>query len=288
MLLHSVLLSLAITLLIPARVVWAQAQERTIYASVVDRAGTPVTDLRASEFIVREDDTAREVLRVSTATEPMQIAVLIDTSQAIERHVLDLRKALVGFFKEVSGENDVALIGTGERPTVLVEYTRDLGRLEKAMGTVFARPGSGTYAMEAIIEASGALQRRKSARPHIVVITAAGPEFSEQHHDHVLESLRESGATLHTFVLTKPGVVRTERSDQEFDLAVADGTRLSGGRRDDLLTSMAFAERLHALANELKNQYQVTYARPQKLIPPKSIEVSSKRDGITVRARRWP
>ena len=58
-----VLLILAV--LLPASPVLAQATERTVYASVVDKNDAPVTGLAASEFIVREDDTAREVLRVS-------------------------------------------------------------------------------------------------------------------------------------------------------------------------------------------------------------------------------
>ena len=267
---------------------WAQATERTIYASVVDKADAPVTGLAASEFIVREDDASREVLRASTATEPLQIALLIDTSAAIDPHILDLRTGLRAFFKQMAGKNEIALIGVGERPTVLVDYTRDLARLEKGLGLVFARPGSGTYLLDAIIEAGNALQKRKATRPTIVVVMARGPEFSERHHDNVLEQLRESGASLHSLVLTKPGAVRMDRSDQELEMSLAEGTKMTGGRRDDLLTSMAISERLQLLGNELNSQYQITYARPPKLIPPKSLEVSTKRPGVTVRARRWP
>ena len=74
------LLMLTIAILLPAQPVWAQATERTVYASVVDKNDAPVTGLSVGDFIVREDDAAREVLRVSAATEPMQIAVLVDTS----------------------------------------------------------------------------------------------------------------------------------------------------------------------------------------------------------------
>ena len=142
--------SLALTLatLLPAQPVWAQATERTVYASVVDKNDAPVTGLSAADFIVREDDAAREVLRVSAATEPMQIAVLVDTSEAIEEHLLDVRNALRGFFKQMAGKHEIALIGTGERPTVLCDYTRDFARLDKAIGSVFARSGSGTYILE--------------------------------------------------------------------------------------------------------------------------------------------
>jgi VWFA-related protein len=282
------ILMIAIAAPFSTRSAWAQAQERTIYAGVVDKSDAPVTGLAAKEFTVREDDVAREVLRVSTATEPLQIALLVDTSAAIDPNLLDLRTGLLAFIKQMAGKNDIALIGLGERPTVLVDYTRDVARLEKGLGLVFARPGSGTYILEAIIEASNGLQRRKAARPTIVLVASRGPEFSEQHHDHVLDQLRESGASLHSLLLTKPGAMRTDRPAQELEMTLADGTKMTGGRRDDLLTSMAISDRLISLGTELNSQYQITYARPPKLIPPKTLEVAVKRPDVTVRSRRWP
>ena len=276
--------------LLPASPVWAQATERTVYACVVDKDknDAPVTGLGVGEFVVREDDQAREVLRVSGATEPMQIAVLVDTSQAMEEHMLDVRTALRAFFKQMGGKHEIALIGLGERPTILSDYTRDAARLEKAIGSVFSRSGSGTYILDAIVEASNGLQRRKATRPHIIVYGAKGPEFSERYHQSVIDALRESGATLHTLMLNKPGAAMGSREEQELAKAVADGTKLTGGRRDDLLTPMALTDRLQSLGTELEQQYQIVYARPARLVPPKSLEVTAKRPSITVRARRMP
>ncbi|HEY0285251.1 MAG TPA: VWA domain-containing protein [Vicinamibacterales bacterium] len=281
-------LLLILAVLVPASPVLAQATERTVYASVVDKNDAPVKGLAANEFIVREDDTAREVLRVSAATAPMQIAVLVDTSQAMEEHLLDVRNALRAFFKQMGGKHEIALIGLGERPTVLSDYTRDQARLEKAIGSVFSRSGSGTYILDGIVETANGFQKRKAERAHIIVYAATGPEFSERAHQSVIDALRESGATLHTLMLNRPGAAVRDREEQELTQSVADGTRLTGGRRDDLLTPMALDDRLHSLAIELENQYQVVYARPSRLVPPKSLEVTVKRPSVTVRARRLP
>jgi VWFA-related protein len=283
-----VLLLLTLAMLLPASPVLAQATERTVFASVVDKNDTPVTGLAAGEFVVREDDMAREVLRVSKATEPMHIAVLVDTSQAMEEHMLDVRTALRSFFKQAAGKHEIALIGLGERPTVLSDYTRDAARLEKAVGSVFSRTGSGTYILDAIVETADGFRRRKATRPHIIVYAATGPEFSERSHQSVVDALRESGATLHTLMLNRPGAAIGSREEQELAQAVADGTKTTGGRREDLLTPMALSDRLQSLANELENQYQIVYARPSRLVPPKSLEVTVKRPSVTVRARRLP
>ena len=280
---------LTFALVLAPALVGAQTEERTVYASVVDKNDAPVPGLNAGAFIVRENDLAREVLRASTATDPLQIALLIDTSQALDPHLLDVRTALQAFFKQMAGkQHEISLVGIGERPTVLVDFTRDLARLQKGLGSIFARQGSGTYILDAIVETSDALRKRKATRPHIVVFAARGPEFSERYHQTVIDALRESGSTLHSLMLNRPGIGINSREEQELQQTAADGTKESGGRREDLLTSMALNDRLQLLGTELQNQYQITYARTKTLIPPKSIDVSSKRPDVTVRARQWP
>ena len=73
------LLALAIVLA-AAATLEAQADERVIYTSVVDKDGAPVLDLGIKDFIVREDGQAREILSVARDNDPLQIALLVDNS----------------------------------------------------------------------------------------------------------------------------------------------------------------------------------------------------------------
>ena len=75
----------------------SQAIERSMYVSVVDQTGAPVPDLGPSDFIVREDNASREVLRVGPATDPMQVAILVDNSTAAGPEVSNIRRALPAF-----------------------------------------------------------------------------------------------------------------------------------------------------------------------------------------------
>src|SRR4051812_12329550 len=75
----------------------SQASERSMFVSVVDQAGVPVPNLGPSDFVVREDELSREVLRAAPATDPMQIAVLVDNSSAAGQYVSDIRRALPPF-----------------------------------------------------------------------------------------------------------------------------------------------------------------------------------------------
>jgi Ca-activated chloride channel family protein len=276
----------------PLRAQSPESEERSVYVSAVDKAGKPVTTLSPSDFVVREGGMTREVLRVQPASEPAQIALLVDTSATIEPNVGDMRRALERFFKEVGGRHEVALIAYGERPTVLVDYTRDVKRLQSGLGMIFPRANSGTELLDAIVEAARGLQLRKAERPVIVVFNARGQEFGERSHQSVIDALRPIPVALHALVLARRGtpspLSADERQMQELEQSIAEGTRLTGGRREELLTTMALGDQLHALLEEIDNQYKLTYARPKTLIPPETLEVTSKRPEITIRARRVP
>ena len=264
----------------------AQADEWTVYAGVVDRSGAPIKGLSTPDFVVRENGAAREILRVSPATDSLRIAVLIDNSQEIRNDLIDLRQSLRGFVNELDRRHEVSLTGFGGPPTVLVDYTRDLARLETGITRLLARPGTGSYLLSAIIDTSRAMRKRRDLRRVMVILTTQGPEFSEISYQTVLQYVRESGAPMHSYVLRREGMSPTDAAAQEVELTLAVGTQMTGGRREELLSAMAMTPRLQSLATELNHQYQIVYARPKTLLPPKTIEVGVRRPDVVVRAPR--
>ena len=74
-----------------------------MFVSVLTKADEPVLTLGPADFIVREDGRIREVLRARRATDPIDIALLIDTSQALGRQVADTRKAVEAFIDAMAG-----------------------------------------------------------------------------------------------------------------------------------------------------------------------------------------
>jgi VWFA-related protein len=264
----------------------AQADEWTVFTSVVDRTGTPVQGLTAADFVVRENGVAREVLRAAPATDSLRVAVLVDTSQEMRYDVIDMRQSVRRFINDVDRRHEVALIGFGGPPTVLVDYTRDLKRLEAGVTQLIAKPGTGSYLLSAIIDTSRGLRKRRDLRRVIVIITAQGPEFSEIGYQTVLDYVLESGAPMHSYVLMRQGVSPTDAAAQEVELTLARGTNLTGGRREDLLSAMAMTPRLQSLALELNHQYQVVYARPKMLVPPTTLQVGVRKPDVVVRAPR--
>jgi VWA domain-containing protein len=266
----------------------AQTPQRSMYVSVVNDTGAPVPDLGPSDFIVREDNVAREVLRVAPATDPMQIAVLVDTSQTARNDITHMRQGLPAFVtaltnpNESGKKNEVAIIAFGERPTIFTDYTTDLAALNKGINRIWSTAGSGAYFLDAVLEVTQGFKKREAQRPVIVAIVAEGAELSYKRYDQVLEPLRNSGAPLYVLMLGSP---TSDLSDEGRSRSIFtdQGPATTGGQRDQLLTAMALPDRLKQLANQLTHQYRVTYARPESLIPPEKITVAAARAGLTAR-----
>lgn len=278
---------LALGLSLAAPSVRAQGDTRTheVYVSVLDRQGTPVRGLEAADFTVREDGTPREVLSAKPADAPLQVALLIDDSEASRSATIDLREGLAAFLERLHGKGQVALITTGERPTVQSTYSDDTEALKKSVNRIFPRQGSGAYLLDAIYDASRALARRQVERPAIVAITFEGVEYSNRYYQPVLEELQKSGATLHVLQVGTPSSSLSDEMRNR-NIVIADGTERTGGRRDQVLSVNGLPDRLKQVADELTGQYVVTYARPEKLIPPERLEVGTTRQDLTVRAPR--
>ena len=235
-------LCLALFALMAPAALRAQALQRSIYASALDQSGAPVPNLGPTDFVVREDKVAREILAVAPATDPMQIAVLVDNSQAGEQFIRDYREALPAFINAIAADesgarHQIAIITLAERPTINTDYTFDFQQAIKGAGRIFGMPGSGSYLLDGIIETSQGITKKSLTRPVIVAITTEGPELSDRQYMTVLEPLRDSGASLNVVTVGNPRNNNYDRS-----VVIDMGTRDTGGRNDVIMTGSALTE----------------------------------------------
>jgi VWFA-related protein len=269
-----------------ARPVAAQPAERLLFVSVLDQAGAPVKGLGPDAFVVREDGRQVEVLRVSPATQPVDLAILVDNSQAATPYIQDMRDALEAFINRMARNgHHVATIGLADRPTILTDYTNNPALAAKGVNRLFAQPGAGTTLLDAIVETSRGLQKRENERRVMLVVTSEGTDFSVPNHPRALDAIKASGAMFNALVITRPGGADlTTDEGRSRGIVLDEGPRNSGGRTTQLLSSMALKGELDRVATELENQYQLVYARSASLIPADKIEVSVKQPGLTVRS----
>jgi VWFA-related protein len=263
-------------------------RERTVYASAVDGSGQPVAGLTVNDFVIREDGIRREVLRVSRAVEPLDVALLVDNSASSSELMLPLRDALKRFVAALVAPGDVppanvAIVGLAARPTILAEYTTDQKRLDETISRLYTDTSSGMTLLDALVEVSRGLEKRDASRAVLVPVITDGIEFTNRYYRDVVEAMTRAGASLHavtvgTFSVSDDDAIRNRA------YVLDEGVRATGGQRIMLLSSTAVTTALEKLARELTSQYKVVYGRPESLIPPEKLEVTAGRAGITIHA----
>ena len=263
---------------------------RTVYVTVTDRDGLAVEDMSAADFEVKEGGKLVQIVEAAAATEPLQIALIVD-----DNGTGFFRSPLARFVQRMDGLGVMSLRQVTGQSMKLVDYTANVDTLLQAIATLNARPGSpdGGQLLEGISEAAVELRRREATRPLIIALTVGGEEHSTANSDHVLAQLRQSGATLHVFSVansamratvteTKPSALLQE--NMHLGRVLGDGPKQSGGRHELIVASSGFLVGLQNLASELTRQYRITYSLPAGVKRSDKLSVSSKRRGIQVRA----
>ena len=266
-----------------------QSPTRTVYVSATDRNGASVPDLTAFDFAVKEGGKTREVVQAGPAMRPMKIAILVD-----DNGTGIFRYGAGRFMQRLHGRAEFALSTVAGQFLKIVDYTADGQVLGDALAQLVARPGTadGGQLLEGIYETAKDLERRKTDRGVIVVLTVGGEEHSPLPAHHVLDQLRKSGAALHV-VSVSSSALRSMAAVQRpsallgenlnLSEVLGDGPKQSGGRRDEIVATAGLVSGLQQLAETLLTQYAVQYSRPEGSKADK-LNVSVKKKGITVRA----
>ena len=297
----------------------AQSIERQIVVSAVDSDGIPIADLAPSDIIITEDGTRREILSVRRDTDPKQIALLVDTSQAAEPAIQDFKKAAGAFVESMGGGHEISIISFGGTPRILTEATTALAQLRDGVGKIFSYSNTASYLLDAVSEIVRGFQRRSAPRPVIVVVATLGVDYSNVDDRGTLDRLRDAGVAMHAIVLAQSpvGGIRpregfTQRTGRgvgqsssqtdgtlppsptanhdsyqgdplELDRFLLQGPTQTGGRRRNLHTLTSAEPAVNDLTAQLQNQYLVVYSRPGMLIPPEKIQVAAAREGLDAR-----
>jgi hypothetical protein len=229
------------------------ARERTLFVSAVDQKGEPVEGLGPDAFRVREGGRSREILRVSPATEPMDVAIFVDNSQAAAATVPFFRDAIPAFVAALTGDVRIALIGLAERPTVIVPYTSDKALVTTATGKIFSIAGSGMTLLDALYETSRGIRSRQTPRAAFVPVFTDNVEFTNRYSRDIVRELTRDGVALHVVGIGR-FAYQDEHPIRERAFLIDDGPKATGGGRITLLTPQPLTMTLERLARELSHQ----------------------------------
>jgi len=286
-----------VLLLVPAVTVRTQGGvDKSLFLSVLDEKGKPVKDMVADDILIREDNVDRQVVAVKPASQPISVAVLVDTAQGArvtdaygtpEEYVRDMRVAVGSFAKELLGQSPNAVVSLtefGQAAITIVAFTANPADYDKGVNKLVARPGVGSVLLEALAQANDDLSRQPSTRRAIVSINLEpSDEQSREDPTKIKEAFRKSGAQLWAVSVQRGKLQASKR-----DLVLNDFAKLTGGQRDFIVGISAAEGILKGYADALTYQYEVVYKRPESNKEAKVIQVGTPRQGVKLHASGFP
>jgi hypothetical protein len=263
------------------------ALDKSLFLSVLDESGTPVKDLALGDILIREDNTDREVTAVKPASQPISVAVLVDTAQGtrvadaygtVEQYTTDIRTSASTFAKTLlskSPDAAVSLMEFGQAAIPIVPFTKKIEDFEKGVAKIFPKANVPSVLKEAIVEANKDLASRPSPRRAIVTLNfEPSDEQSREETKTIVNSFRESGAQLWSVSVQRGALKNTKR-----DVSLEQFAKNTGGKRDYLVGISAVPQLFQKYAEALTYQYEVVFKRPEGKKPPEQIQVGLARQG---------
>jgi VWFA-related protein len=278
-----------------------EASERAVLVTVLDDAGAPIKDLKTSEFLVREDGKDREIVDARAATEPLFVAMLIDTAQppaGVQAPTREMRSGLLSFVNAIQGGNaeaQLALMEYAGAAVMSVNFTTKTADLEKSIQRLFPSQRSSSVLLEALIDASRALAKKPSPRRAIVSINFMSPEASGVEPKRVADEVLKSGAALWAISIHGTETASAFQTGNQAannqmapsrEIVLANVPAMTGGLRLTAVSATALESLLKRVADGLLAQYVVTYKRPAADAPPKLIQATATR-GAKILQAQW-
>jgi hypothetical protein len=223
-----------------------------LFVSVVNAAGVPVTDLAASDFSVTENGVARTVTRATLASDPMRIALVVDSGDAVAQPIGEFRDGLTAFVDGLPEGTEMGFISTGRQARIRLQPTADRQK-QREITSGFFGDGAGTAILDGMLEA----QRRFFAKVEnrwlvIVVVTTDGAgagNLRDDTYNRFIAEMSQSGIVIHAVVLsTRGGGIPT--------VFALNATSATGGRYEAIAASTALPSKLRELAAQLSAQFQ--------------------------------
>jgi hypothetical protein len=281
---------------------------RSVYVSVTGNEGKPVPRLTPEDFRLRENNRNCVVTAVEPASERMRIVLMVEELLTPTDGV---RQGILEFLQATVRRAEIAFVvvdGTGGNREI-VPYTTDLNTLIEGIRTLpTPLRGEAGLVPEGIFEMATTFTREPPERPVIVVIAMAlkaPDQRSQQQPQAVLDRLRDGNAQMHVVSVQaprSPGVTNDTRysandplgrvGDPSFPVpepndreeVLTRGARQSGGGLWPINVLAGVPSAMRSIANDLSNQYKLTYELPAGVRPSDRLDVSINRRGVTLRA----
>ena len=237
-------------------------EEKAAVVTVLSESGTPIQDLTAADFVVKEGGRKLDVVEAQLVKAPLSVLLLLDASQHTRglSPTNEVRAAVTTFVKTVfdaSPDATIAVWQFASGTTVVTDFTSSPAQLNVAVSRLFFNQQTTAALIETLEGAGEAMARRPGPRRAIVTVDFDSPDGSALGKiQPAADSVTNSGATLWALSVRQQGASNPNREE-----VLEKVTKGSGGQRYSVVAATALEPRLKSVAATLASQYLVTFNR---------------------------
>ena len=259
----------------------------TVLASVLDEKNRPAPDLPVEAFQLFEEGVQQKVEFFEPETkQPLDIALMIDTSMSTHKEFAFEQEAAAGFLQHTirSHYDDAFVEGFNSRSHVAQDFTDNVALLQTGIHNL--QDGGGTALYDAIYNAcKERLLNNDSDRPvrrALVVVSDGEDNQSEHSRAQAIEMAERAQVIIYTISTDDSGLIL--RGDKVLQ-QLADAT---GGRAFFPFKMKDIKNSFSAIEDELRSQYVVSY-HPADFEADgrfRPIQITALKKDLQVRARK--
>ena len=172
---------------------------------VSDRQGRYVSGLKASDFTLYEDRTKRQIDFFADTEEPINVALLLDTSRSTTLVLDDIKQAAKDFVRQLRSQDRAMIVTFDHDETALCELTSDHKILERAISRARIGERVGTKLRDAVYDVMTEELKSVKGRKAIVVLTDGKDHGSEIGEGALLDGAAEADTLIYSVFYTSGG-----------------------------------------------------------------------------------
>jgi Ca-activated chloride channel family protein len=231
-----------------------------VEATVKDKAGQVMGDLKKEDFIVEEDGAPQEIAHFSRDQLPLAVALVVDLSGSIKPFLKPLRYASQTALKTLKPEDEVALFTFTQNVDRRVSLTHDKREVSDQME--FFEAGGGTNINRAIYDAARYLEKEAPAARRVIVLVSDNVPTTPDAADHkqVVDAALEADAAVYSLKVPGDNPVAARMMTAGRGLVnVNKLTAETGGEIFDVQKEGSLFIAFQALIDRLKTRYTLGF-----------------------------
>ena len=165
---------------------------------VSDRLGRYISGLKLENFKLYQDRIEQRIAIFDAAEEPLNVALLLDTSHSTSQVLDDIKKDAANFLKELRPRDRAMVLSFDYEVHLLCALTSDRKALERAIKDASVGARAGTTLRDAVAEVIEQQFKRIDGRKAIILLTDGKDFGSGTSEEELFDEATESGAMIYS------------------------------------------------------------------------------------------